>query len=651
MRLGLRAILGSSIAALLVALCAGPVQAAGMSDFKLAGSIPADAFMAAYAREHAGKAFINEQMERVWKTVQAQHFEKELRILLKGLFEADAEGLTEAERQQRIEQFDAQWQRFDALLQAVDWSSLFNREAAFGMKLGFPAPEFVLIGMGSPDKTASNFAGLEGILAALVSFAPEGALVTSKQGEGESVVHTIALGPDAPFPLSLIVARQKDALMLGFGQTMPEQALALLRGEPGQAFASTERFQAALKRLPPPADSAMFFDLSRFMGQLRGYIDSAIAMAGPAAEEMDPKIKALPGKLIDAVDIFDYVATVSATEGMKKSSESILVLLPDAQSKPLYSVLFKNGVLQEPLQFIPQSAENFTVWSGINLQALYDGIINFVRDNAPNGPELIQEWETTKTTLPFDIEQDVFSWIGGSLRMFSMPAESAYKPGSWLIATNVTNEDKAREELTRFFNWLEPTLKESNGAVRDVEVEGGTGFKSIVHPMLIVVGSAGQPTMGVAKGQLIVASGPKVISEALATAAGGSPNFSKNERLQKECPPMPANVWMASFSDMTKLGDQLGQALKMVPMMGMMMPQLAQNPAGRALFSAVSKLGNVVQEINFLQSSSSVSTFDGKVVQSKAVVNYRVPPPPPQTSPAEEEESEMTQPSPGASKP
>jgi hypothetical protein len=650
MRIGRKAVLGGPIAALVVFLAAWPAQAAGISEFKLAGAIPADAAIAVYARNHPGKEFINEQMQRVWKTVEAQHFEKDLRTLLKGLYESNTEGLTEAERQQRTEQFDAQWQHFDELLQRVDWSGLFKREAAFGLKLTFPAPEFVLLGMGPPDETASNFAGLEAILEALVSFAPEGALVTSKQGEGESAVYTIAPGPDMPIPLSLVLARQKDVLLLGLGTTMPEQSLALLRGEPGQSLSSTERFQSAMKRLPPPVDSAMFFDISRYFGQLRAYIDSAVAMSGPAAEEMDPKLKALPGKIIDAIDICDYVAKVSDTEGMKKTSESILVLLPDAQSKPLYPVIFGNGVLTEPLKFIPQSAEGFNVWEGINLKALYDGIINFVRDNVPNGPELLEEWETTKTTLPFDIENDVLSWIGGTLQSFSTPAETAYRPGAWFMATNVTDEAKGQEALTRFFNWLEPKLKEQNGALRDADVEGATGFKTVVMPMLMIMGPLGQPTIGIAQGQLIVASGPKVISLALATATGESPNFSTNERFRQECPPMPSkDVYAASYTDLTKLGEQLGQALKMIPMVGIAAPQIAQQPLGRAMLSAANKLGNVVQQINFLQSSCSASTFDGKVVKTKAVVNYRQPPPPQtQSAPAPEEESPTTAPSGGS---
>lgn len=645
MRVGLRAILCGPVAALLVAAAVWPAQAAGIEQFKLAGAIPADATMAVYCRDHAGREFIEAQLQRVWKTVEAQHFDRELRILIKSLYESGTMPLDEAERQKRDEEFEAQWQRFDALLKAVKWSDLFQREGAFGMKVGFPTPELVVMGMGPPERTAANFAGLEAILAALVSFAPEGALVSSRQGEGEAVVLTVALGPDSPLPLSLMLARQKDVLMLGFGQVMPEQALALLRGETGQTLASTERFQSALKRLPPPTDSVFFLDMTRLLGQVRGVIDAAIGMAGPAGEQLDPMQRALPGKLVDAFDIVDYIVTVTDTQGMKSTTESWVQLLPNAESKPLYPVVFGNRAINEPLKFVPETAQDFSVWAGFNLKAAYDAIITFVRDNVPNGPELLTQWETTKTTLPFDIEQDVLSWVGGSMIRFSLPAETAYKPGGWFFATNVTDEAKAQESLTRLFNWLDPYLREQqNGALRDAEVEGATGFKTIVHPMLIVMGSAGQPTIGIAEGQLIVASGPKVISTALATAKGESPNFSKNERFLKEGLRLPPDVWAASFSDLTKLGEQMGQALKMVPMMGMFMPSMGQTPAGRALMSAASKLGNVVQEINFLESSSSVSTFDGKAVHGRAVLNYREPPPP-QTQPAPvEEEPPATQP-------
>lgn len=321
---------------------------AGVDDFKLTRAIPADATLAAHGRDHAGMAFLNEQYERVWKVVEQQHFERVVRMFLKGMFEAEGGD---------IEQFEQQWEQFSDLLLGVEWSSLAKRECAFAMKLGFPAPELVFLGLSTPEKAKENFAGLEAILKTLAGMAPPDELVITTQGEGDSVVHTLGFA-NAPIPVGeLMLAREKDVLLIGFGVTMPEQSLALLRGEPGKQLAGTDRFQAAMKRLPPPSDQLFFMDTARFMGQIRSWVEQMMAMQDPTGEMIDAEQKALPGKIITQLDIFEYIASVATTDGLKTTGEGIALLREDAQSKLLYGLLCGNGTLEKPLKFIPQGAE------------------------------------------------------------------------------------------------------------------------------------------------------------------------------------------------------------------------------------------------------------------------------------------------------
>ena len=178
--------------------------AAGLDDFKLTKAIPADAAFVAHGRDHAGAAFLNEQYARVWKAVESQHFEKDLRTLLKGLMEQGGGS---------PEEFESNWQLFNDLLAGVEWSALADDEYAVAAKLSFPTPEFIMLGMSPADKVASNFAGLTDIIKGLAGFAPEGALVLATQGEGDSVVTTLAFA-NAPFPVGFMLAREKNVLML-----------------------------------------------------------------------------------------------------------------------------------------------------------------------------------------------------------------------------------------------------------------------------------------------------------------------------------------------------------------------------------------------------------------------------------------------------
>jgi hypothetical protein len=614
-------------------LAATPLQAGGIDDFQLARAIPADVALVVLTRDHEGLSFLHQQFDRVWQVAERQHFERDLRTLLKGLAQQGTEELSEEEKTRRVEEFDQRWQQFSDLLAGVEWSSLFSQEMAFASKLSFPAPEFVLLGRAPVEKAAANFAGLEKLLKALIQLAPEGMLSLSTQGSGDSVVHTVAITP-APLPFGLMLARHKDVLMLGFGQVLPEQSLALLRGENGQTVASTERFQAALRRLPAPKDMIFFVDLARLIGQLRSYADSVLGMI-PTTEEADPKIKALPGRLIDGLDLAEYAAGVSTTDGLKTSADTVVVLRPEARGKTLYNVFFRSEALREPLRYVPREAQNFTVWSGLDWQALYDGIIRFIRQDVPDGQQLLEQWEQTRSTMPVDIEKDILSWLGSAYTSFSLPPRSAYQPGQWVMMLAVKDEQKARQVLQKLWETLEPLLAQQGGSLKDAEIAGTDGFKTIVHPMLAMVAAAGQPTIGVHNGQLIVGSGAKVIEAALATASGQAPNFSENERFQKEGLPLTGPVIAASFADMTRYGEEVGQMLMMIPMIGMMAPDLNRHPAGRALISAAGKAGKVVRELNFFQSSCSVTTFDGQVLYTKSLTNYREPPKP-ETAPATE---------------
>jgi hypothetical protein len=180
--------------------------------------------------------------------------------------------------------------------------------------------------------------------------------------------------------------------------------------------------------------------------------------------------------------------------------------------------------------------------------------------------------------------------------------------------------------MQRLFATLEPMLGEQGGSIRDAQIEGTEGFKVIVSPQLVMVPGLGTPTLGVAEQQLFFGTNEQAIATALATANGRQKNFEHNERFKQEGLEVPSEATYVSFTDQTKLGEQLSAALQMAPMLTFMVPELGQSPLGRTLVGAAAKLGRVVSEFNFLQSTCTVTTFDGKVDYTKQVVNYREPP-------------------------
>lgn len=601
-------------------VAATPAHAEGIDDFALTKAVPADAFMVAHSRGHEGMAFVNKQFERVWKAVEKQHFENDLRRMLKQM---------DQQQGGDVQAFEEQWRLFSDLLAGVDWATLTEREAAFAMKLGFPVTEFLFLFMPPADKVEQDFKGLSALLQTLKEMAPEGQLILTTEGEGDSVRHTLSI-PQGQMPFALTLARHQEVLMIGFGQSMPEQSLAMLHGEGGRTLSTDERFQAAFKYLPAPRDGFVFVDLAKLMNQLRTLMSNVMAMADPTGETMTDKQKQLPSKIIDLCDICEYVAGVTRTDGLKTLNEEVVVLREDAKNKALYGALFGNAPIEKPLKYIPKEASGFSTTTGVDLSAMYGEILRFLKEEAPDGDVVVQQWEATKAQLiadhQFDVEADLINLIQGGIKTFTIPGPTAYSPAKQVFMLSVTDEEKTRALVDRGLTIVAGMLKDQNGNVVDAQIEGAEGFKVVESPMLAMM--LGRPTVGVKDGHLFIATNPDAIAKALAVAAGEAPSFAQNPRFEDEGLPVMANTTSMSFSDLSQMGEQLGQALQMVPMIAAFAPDVAGDPTMRTLLQVLGKVGQVVRELNFYRSSCSITTFEGRISRTKGVLNYQEPPKP-----------------------
>ncbi|MFO0838181.1 MAG: hypothetical protein U1D55_06605 [Phycisphaerae bacterium] len=621
------------VGCLVLMLAAATAWAGEADNFSLTRAIPADAFLAVHTRSHDGQAFLKKQFARVWAEVEKQRFDRDLKKIFKAV--ADENGTAP-------EAFEANWQKVADLFAGVEWSTLGEREYAFTMKMGFPTPEYVSLMMPPADKIGDDFKGLTQIIKSIVDLAPE-ELVLAEDGAGDALVQRLTF-KSAPFPLGITVARHKDVIMVGFGTAMVEQVLGNLRGEKGgELLSASPRFQEAFKKLPAATDSMTFVDIAKLMQQMRGFMTQMAGMieknaGGEEAGEEMQLLKTLPGKIIDELDMFDYVAAVATTDGMKTTSDDLLVLTENAKSKPLYGAFFAGEPLKDPLKYIPKSAGDVSVNSGIDLLAMYKAVVKFVAANIPEGQAHIDEMNQELETNGLSIEKDILGWLGSGIATFSIPGATPMGPGEFAFMLRVRDEAKAREMIAKLMENVEPLLGKQGGAITDAELEGADGFRSITIPMLAMFGLKA-PTVGVKDGWLFLAASPETVKMSLDAAAGKVENFSKNERYLAEGVPLGKDVTSISFNDLTSLSDQLGSILMLVPLMTAGNPEINKNPVASAALRAVGKLGNVVRKLDFFRSTASQSTFDGRLVKTRHITNYREPPAPPAAAPAEEKSS------------
>lgn len=594
----------------------------GLADFTLTKAVPADAVIAIHSRGHDGLKFLNEQGARVWQAVKDSRLDQDIRRLVKQM--AINNGVAEAD-------FEAHWAKFVELCEGVDWSTLGEREYAFAMRMSFPISELASIMKPPADAVERDFKGLTAILTTLTELAPPGQLVLS---EDDSLPDTQIrrLSMAGGMPLVITVARHKDTLVFSLGSSMAEQVISMLRGEAGAALTSTPRFQEAIKRVEAPKDSLHYIDIAGLLQQVRGIMNSVQEMvtaqnqSSPEAVDEITQTFAIAGKVLNALDMFEYSVGSSTTDGKKTTTDMSTVLKTAASQSPLYPALFGNGPIKEPLKYIPVNAQDMAVNSGLDFLALYKAILTFVRDEIPHGAEHLQEWDKVQAEIGLNVETDLLGWIEGAMSTFTVPGRTPYSPGEFVWMVRVRDEAKAREMLGRAWELVEAPLAANSGAITDADVPGTEGFRSIVHPMLGLVGMSA-PTIGVHDGWLMLGSSPKVLTSAIEVAAGKAENFSKNERFIAEGLKPQDNVLSLSFSDLTQLGEQISAGLNMLGMLGMM-PEVAREPALQSLIAMAGKVATIAKKLDFFQSTCSQTTRDGSVLKTRIVVNYREPPKP-----------------------
>lgn len=610
----------------LLAALASAAWATGIEDFKLTKAVPPDVMVAVHTRSHAGLEFVHKQMERVWKKVEAQNFESDLKRLMRGMVEQSA-GDPNA--------FEEAWTKFSDLAAAVDWKTLGEREFAYAMRLKPPfGSDHMYLMMPPADRVEADYKGLSNLLEQAVTMLPPNTLTLGEeQTVGKCVFRKVSLA-NSPMPWTLTLGRTGEVLLIGMGESLPDQALALLQGDSEtKTLVQTERFQAAFKELPAPTDQMTFVDVNALIGSM-GEMMSAVSKMS-ASQPADPNqpavepLKFLPA-LVKRFDLWDYIAAVSTTDGMKMTTESVTHLKPTANEKGLTKVFYGGQPLKEPLRYVPQEATSVSAFGGCDLKALYDEALNFLKTEVPDGEAMVAQWDQVKGTLPIDIEQDLLAWMGGGITTFTAPLPTKFNAGT-VIMVEVKDPNAASTALAKLADLYVSATEQSRGAIEDSTIEGAEGFKHVILPAPFNM-FIGEPMYGIKDGKLFLASNPKVLTAALDTAAGKRDGFAKNERFKEEGLPLPDNATGFSYQDLSNWGREMSQMLNMVGALGLVAPpELQKNPAFTTVLSIANKISRVLTEVNFYKSMCTVSSFKDGVSHSSVVLHYQEPPKPPTT--------------------
>jgi hypothetical protein len=352
-----------------------------------------------------------------------------------------------------------------------------------------------------------------------------------------------------------------------------------------------------------------------------------LAKTGAENEKANPWPK-IVDRLLSAVEILDYVASVEHTEGYSVYTDSIAALRPGAQENPIYPVLAGTGNLKDFARFLPAETMSYSACSGIDFSALYTYVLDTIRMAGPEGEEALQEWAKLQESGGVNVEKDILGWIEGPMTTVTLQGGIEK-----VFLVKVSDDARAKEKVGQFIQFISKAIAEHSAeqpmlamfAIRTAPVQDERleGFE------FITIGMNPQPMVwGVAEGHLILGTSSNAVATCLATARGKHPNATTNEQFMAEALVPKGEFTSASLTDMRGLGQKIAGVLGALSMasgfVSMGLPEEAR-PAASKVAGMLMKLTPAVTRIDFFKSTSALTTFDGKAWTSKGVTHYFAP--------------------------
>ncbi len=586
-------------------------QAAGTAEFTLGKAVPSDVYICIQGVHNPEQEYIEKYWATVWNAFMESGVVEDVHNLIgTSVPEADQAG------------FEAFWSKAGELIKGVDWNARIE-EGLYAGRMGAPMPEYLLLLRFEDGKAEKNAEAFAAVLKEIDAAAgPDGGVNFESSTSHGATISTLSF-KQASF-MNLRVAVRGPVVALAVDRTLLDETLGALAGKPGKpALVDTPRYKQAIAKLPPPENTVMFFDIRATIEGVREMIRSATSQA--AEDDGGREAVRLVGKVLDELSMFDYLAATGRTEGLKEIAESIVSLSPDAERSRLFKV-FKPDPVEKFDRFIPKEATGYSVSSGFDLSALYAAVLDFIAKEMVGGEKLLAQWDGVQNDIGFRPDRDVFSWLGGQMITVTLPAvtPTPFSTSDSVTFIRIRDEKKAAEKTKAGLDRLNDFLTTQNTPLtsQPADVEGADGFRLVTHP---VVAMFLRPVYGVAEGYLIIGTSSKAIEACLATARGDHPSVTRNERVLSEALIPKGPVASSSFQDLTTLGRDIAQVFNAMGLVSAFIPNQPELKPVRGAIGILGKLGPVAEKIDFIQSSSSVSTFDGRAWRSKTVTNYRSP--------------------------
>lgn len=608
-----------------IALCLAPAVAlaGGLSKrFTLGKYVPADCWMYIHHVNNPESAWLEDEWQEVWVALGESKIHQDILALALSFVDSESRGNAE----QLIDQVGK-------LLADVRWSDLMKEEFVFAERIMPPEPQYFVLVRGAEGSGAANAKAL----AAILEFAASKIGSVKVEYTNKNSAERWRLSGAGDYGIDLVRKDDFIGVLLG-SPTVADEVLAVdSTGTNKNSILATKRFQEALELVPPAKDAVLYFDYRAVFEGTRKFFKKHGAVDGAGNEVPGVPWGRAFSAAVSACDFFDFGIGTQETRARQTHSYFVSRIQEDKRNLPLAKCVLERKPFEKFDQFVPANAKGFSLSGSIDLGLLYQTVIAFVRNEIPNGAEHLREWEHVLATLGFDPQRDVFSWLGGETIAIELPPSvvSPFGGAEKAFMIRVKDPKLAREKAEAFLSWAKERFEGQLKQPLLVRPAGDEleGFKVVMCPIVPFI----QPVVGVHDQWLTIASSSSAVSRCLKVECGKAPSIRTCNRFQSEGLTPKGPVRAAFYADVSNSAQETAQALGMAGMFGAMLGKHGISAGGQCcdkgqekaveivqkLMLIASKLGPVLQKIDFYNSEAGVTTCDGVNFRSERIITYK----------------------------
>lgn len=483
---------------------------------ELRQAVPNDAFMAIRAQHDPKRDYQRQYVADIWKTVQDEKLVERVSAIIANRV-----------KDQKLDDAKAVMEELKAAVAPIDLKSLCDaKEMVFAQQMESPFSFHLALVRLTPEVTASCEQGVKNLFDVIVKHAGDKVSVSSEQ-VGTASVTTLHLPSGVPY--SPTVVRAGDVLLLSSSDRLARRSLAMLQGSGEVSKFSDPRLVEALKQLPVPEDSLVFFDGRQLFGSLKNVGQFIRDQKGddPKAE----RLASMMDKIMAEVSIVDYAVTSESTDGQRNCKSSLVKMAADADSTALASALEGGQPFENWEHLVPADAVSFSLSTGANLHPIYERVIAFLHDNVPESVPALERFAAVQEKLGVNLDEDIFQAFSGEAISITLPGDSATSGHQNVVALRCQKPERIRELLHKLVDAVQQFPAAKAQQVKLVECKDLDGFEEVSASMLALVGK--RPVIGFHDGWMIVGSEPKAVERVLDAWSGKSPGIDQSAQFQR----------------------------------------------------------------------------------------------------------------------